>query len=272
MRMRFRPQGASPAILRVAAALPLLALLLATPAWPQDAPVPEEIRSDTDPTKPVLFTVREEYYDLLNDRWQNAAILRADRLVLNTVGLPGNSRGFLLRADLPVVTYNNGNESTSGLGDLYAQSLVIPKFSKLFTIAWGTGVVLPTATNSLGGGKWQLAPAVAPVRFFGRLSGFAFVKFQDYISVAGDNDRPDIHYFLVSPTLLHRLAKSWWFVVDSESRTDWKRDNTTSYKSGLLIGKMFSPRFGTSAKVEIPWGPRRAGDWTLKLTAIRTRY
>jgi hypothetical protein len=259
--------------------LSILGLLFAAPARPQDPAVPDEIRNDTDPTKPVLLSVRDEYYNLRGGPLetalgpqQNVFILRADRLVLSNVGLPGNSRGFLLRADLPVVTAGIGQTTRTGLGDLYAQALVVPRFNKNFTIAWGTGMVFPTATNSVGFDKFQLAPAVAPVWFFGRLKGFAFVKFQDFVSVAGDANRPDINYLLITPTILWRLTREWWIVADSESRTDWEHGNTTSFKSGLQIGKMLSPRFGMWVKSEIPWGPNRLGSWTLKVTAFWTRY
>lgn len=269
--MRPRPQGLA-AILSAAAVLAFLGALVGAPARAQDAAILEEIRNDTDPTKPVFFSLRNEHYNLLNEPWQNVVILRGDRLVLRNVGLPGNSRGFLLRADVPFVTLDNGSDTRSGLGDLYAQGLVVPSFSKAFTIAWGTGVVLPTATHSVGSGKWQLAPVVAPVVFFGRLKGFAYVKLQDYVSVAGDEDRPDINYFLVTPTVLYRVSRTWWIVADSESRTDWKRNDITSFKSGFQLGKMLTPRFGVWVKTEVPWGPDRTGDWTLKLTAFRTRF
>jgi hypothetical protein len=257
---------------RAAAVLAFLGLFHATPSRPQDAPAPEEIRNDTDPTKPVFFTLRNEYYNLRNEPWQNVVILRADRLVLNRVGLFGRSRGFLLRADLPAVTVHDGHDTRSGLGDLYTQAIVIPKFHKSYTIAWGSGAVFPTATHSVGSDKWQLAPVVAPIVFFGRLKGFGFIKFQNFFSVAGEDDRPDLNYFLVTPTILRRISRSWWVVVDSESKTDWKRDNMTSFKSGFQIGKMMSPRFGVWVKPEIPWGQNRLGDWTVKATAILTRY
>jgi hypothetical protein len=35
---------------------------------------------------------------------------------------------------------------------------------------------------------------------------------------------------------------------------------------------MLTPRLGAWIKPEIPWGPHRAGDWTLKLTFFVTRY
>ncbi|MGH9364909.1 MAG: hypothetical protein ACRD1B_06545, partial [Thermoanaerobaculia bacterium] len=52
----------------------LLAFCFAAPrlALAQEAGVPDEIRNDSDPTKPTLFSLREEYYNLLGDAWRNA--------------------------------------------------------------------------------------------------------------------------------------------------------------------------------------------------------
>jgi hypothetical protein len=62
---------------RAAVALACSGFLFAAPALAQDAPATEEIRSDTDPTKPVLLSLREEYYDLIGDSFQNVVIVRA---------------------------------------------------------------------------------------------------------------------------------------------------------------------------------------------------
>ena len=253
----------------------LLALCFSAPrlALAQEAGVPDEIRNDSDPTKPILFSLREEYYNLLGDAWRNAIILRADRVIFRNLDFPGRGKGLILRGDLPVAAAGLGGTERWGLGDLYAQAIVVPRLGKQFTIAYGTGFVLPTATDqTLGQGKWQLAPVAAPVWFFEKRKGLAFVKFQDYFSFAGDGKRPDVNYLLITPTALYRVTKTWFLLADSESKTDWKNGGQTSFKSGLEIGKMLSPRFGLWIKSEVPWGPHRQGDFTIKLTAFWTRF
>jgi hypothetical protein len=76
--MKPRPHQGPGAILSVAAILAFLGILVVAPARALDAPVSEEIRNDTDPTKPVLFSLRDEYYNLRNERWQNVVILRTE--------------------------------------------------------------------------------------------------------------------------------------------------------------------------------------------------
>ena len=226
---------------------------------------------DTDPTRPVLFSLREEYYNLPDGNWINNFILRKDELVWKEKTFPGRARGVLLRMELPETTAHFGGESEGGLGDGYVQALFLPQLSGPFLLAAGTGLVLPTATERvLGGGKWTIAPLVAPVWFIPR-QRYAFVKVQEFESFAGPSSRPDVSFLLITPTYLTRVGQRYWVLVDSESRTDWTRGDVTSFKSGLLVGTMFSPRLGLSIKAEVPWGNHRLGEWTLKATLFWTR-
>jgi hypothetical protein len=230
------------------------------------------VAADTDPTKPVIFSFRNEFYDLKHGLWRNQTIFRTDRAVFEKTRLPGRARGLLMRADLPVVTCYNGDVTKAGLGDLYGQVLCAPRISGPFFLAVGTGLVAPTATDeSLGFGKWIISPAMVPVYFFPR-RGLCYVKIQDWISFAGSPGRPDLHYLTVTPTFLWRLSKRWYMLVDGESLIDWEMDSRTSLRGGLLVGLMLSRRVGISLKAEIPFGANRLGDWTLKSVFFATRY
>jgi hypothetical protein len=239
---------------------------------PPQADALEALGADTDPTKPVFFGIREEYYDLPDDRWQNLALLRVDG-VLGAAHPGGRPRGVLLRGDLPLATFDDGFGTTTGLGDLYGQALLFPGFpSSRLLVGVGTGLVLPTATDEvLGRGKWIAAPVVAPVWIFPR-RGLAYLKVQDWISFAGDGERPDLHYLTVTPTLLWRLSPRWWTVVDAESTSDWELDGQTSFRVGLALGRMLSPRYGLSLKAELPFGGHPQTDWTLKAVFFATRF
>jgi hypothetical protein len=230
------------------------------------------IANDTDPTKPVLLSVREEFSRLNDEAWTNAIILRFDKLVIKRLGIPGPARGILTRLDVPMVTSSTAAGTQTGLGDSYLQALVAPKIQGSFVTAIGTGLSVPTASAKvLGLGKWIAAPAIVPILFLpGR--GFALLKFQDFFSFAGDSDRQNVHYFLVTASLLYRTSKQWWIVVDSESNTNWQDAGTTWFKSGLLVGRMISPRVGIWLKGEIPFGDYRVGLWVLKASVFVTRF
>jgi hypothetical protein len=233
----------------------------------------DEAAGDTDPTKPVAVSLRNEYFNIQNDVWRNVGILRADRLVLRNTSPPGHLGGILLRLDVPFLGVDTGMDSEAGLGDLYAQALLVPRPRKGFTVAYGTGLVFPTATGDLlGSGKWLVSPALIPVQFFPKRKGLAYLKLQDWLSVAGDADRPDAHYLTVTPAVVYRLTRRWFALVDSEAKVDWERNQHTSCRSGIEIGYMFSNRIGAWVKGEIPWGQYREGDWILKASVLFTRY
>ena len=223
---------------------------------------------EDNPTRAVFLSVRDEYRNLRDGAWNNRLILRKDALVLK--GSRAARRGFLLRADLSITTTHLGSETHTGLGDLYGQALYIPYLSRKFAFVVGSGFVFPTATHkTLGLGKWQVAPLAVPVWFLPRAKGFFLVKVQDFISIAGVGDRPDVHILGVNPALVFVPARRWWVPVEIESRTNWKNDNKTNFRAGLGLGRVITPRFGLEVRCEVPFGGTRSGDWTIKVAAIR---
>ena len=226
--------------------------------------------ADDDPTRAVFFSVREEYRNLVNGTWNNRIVLRKDAVVLKGKRVGGRT-GYLLRTDVPITTTNLGSDSHMGLGDIYAQALYVPYLSRKFAFVTGTGIVLPTATHkSLGLGKWQIAPVAVPVWFLPQKKGYFLVKFQDFISIAGVGDRPDVHALFINPTLSYIPARRWLVQADAESRTNWKNNNRTDFRVGFGGGRVISRRLFLGLKFEVPVGANRSGDWTIKL--INTLY
>jgi hypothetical protein len=256
-----------------------VALLIAWPVAAQETAdslgstkVMEEIGADTDPTKPVAFSLRDEFARLNATTSVNSLIFRVDRLFLEGLGVQGPARGILARLDIPVNTFSNPSTTETGLGDVYMQALVAPRIQGNFVMAGGTGLVLPTASSTkLGRGKWIASPAIAPIWLFPR-EGVAYIKIQDWFSFAGQSNRPKVHYLTVTGLILRRISKQWWLLLDTESNTDWLNEGHTWYKSGLLLGIMFSNRVGLSVKGEIPFGQYRPGDWTIKTSLFLTRF
>lgn len=231
-------------------------------------PPPPEASADDNPTRAVFFSVREEYRNLRDGAWNNRIVLRRDKVVLKGKRVGGRT-GFLLRTDIPITTTHLGLETHTGLGDIYGQALYIPYLSRKFAFVTGTGIVLPTATHkTLGFGKWQVAPLAVPVWFLSRGKGFVFVKIQDFISIAGVGDRPDINSLFINPTLNYIPARRWLVQLEAESRTNWKNGNRTDFRVGFGAGKVLSRKLFLGVKCEVPMGGTRPGDWTLKVTNI----
>ena len=238
---------------------------------PTVAPVPAA-GDDSDPTRPVVWSLREEYYNLPGVAWNNVLILRMDRAVFKErrPRLLGRN-GILTRFDLPFVIAHRISGTTAGLGDIYAQALLLPYRKGKFVFAAGSGIFLPTASDRrLGTGKLTIAPAAAPVWFVPK-RGFFLIKGQDYFSVAGAHDRLDLHYMTITPLLIWRLrGKPFWVQLDGETNTNWKADAHTWAKTGFLLGRM-TKRRGIWIKLEVGIGAYRTQSFAIKTSLFRVR-
>jgi hypothetical protein len=239
---------------------------------PSATPIQDrETAAEEDPTKPILFSIRDEYRDLRSGGWSNTVIFRVDRLAIKRFGIKGGSKGVLMRFDVPFVTVHRGTATEKGLGDLYGQALYFPQVRQKRMIGIGSGIVIPTATgDSLGAGKLILSPSIFPVWYFKRRERFFLIRIQNYISVAGKSNRPNINYMLVAPALVHRVNEKWWLGEDTEFKWDWQ-NKLSSAITGLQVGRMLKSGFGFWLKPEVPWGPGRSGGFNLKFTFFHLR-
>jgi hypothetical protein len=239
---------------------------------PAAKPLEEEFQNEEDPTRAVFLSVRNELFNLQDGAWINAVTLRKDQALFKKRGWLGGKVGILTRFDLPQVTSHLGGATHAGLGDVYGQVVYVPWLTPRFALATGSGMTFPTATDkTLGGGQWRIAPLIAPVWYLPPKKGFFLVKFQQFVSFAGDRDRPDSTFLLTTPQLLYRFRRRWWLLADTEMKTDWERDNHASFRSGFGIGRIVSSRYGLLIKPEVPWGGHREGDWTLRISLTRYR-
>ena len=62
-------------------------------------PPPSTAGEDSDPTRPVVWSLREEYYNLPGQAWNNAFLFRVDRAVLKERPGPLGKSGIITRAD-----------------------------------------------------------------------------------------------------------------------------------------------------------------------------
>lgn len=237
---------------------------------PTPQPPPVE-GGEEDPTKPIGFSIRNEYKNLRNGAWANTAVFRIDHLAFKKLQNPGGLKGVILRFDVPINTVHVGTTTRTGLGDVYAQAIYVPRASRGFSFAFGSGFVLPTASNELlGTGKLLLAPTAVPIWNFPKSRRKLLIRFQNVFSVAGRSSRPDINYFVAAPAVIGQLYKKWWYTADTEFRWNW-RSNLGSGVSGFLVARLVKDKFGIAFKPEILWGPGRAGDFNLKFAVFKIR-
>jgi hypothetical protein len=222
----------------------------------------DERERDADPTRPVFFSIRPEFYARNDVSTQFSLIFRYD-----TALFAKSRAAAILRAELPVSGARAGGEVNGGIGDAYVQVLVPWSATRTFVLASGSGVALPTASDDLlGARRWTIAPVVAPVWRLRR--GLTVVKFQNFVTAGGDEWRHGANYLLITPTFLHLIGRRWWLLVDAETKTDWRSGGRTGIKSGTQIGLVARPGLGLSIKPEVWWGPNRDGQWNLKLGLV----
>lgn len=237
---------------------------------PQETPAPSQAEEE-DPTRPIVFSIRNEYRDLKNGAWANTVIFRADRLSFRNFQNRGGAKGLLIRLDVPLNTVHVGSVTKWGLGDTYGQLLYIPRATKRFATAIGTGIVFPTATNDLlGRGKLILAPSIIPVWYFANRKRLTFIRIQNYFSVIGKSSRPDVNYLLVDPNVVVPITHKWWIGANTEFQWDW-RTSRGSGIAGFQIGRVVRRKFGFWIKPELPFGEARTGNFNLKFTVFRIR-
>jgi len=199
---------------------------------------------------------------------QAAVILRYDQLTLRGRSwIPG--KRAILRFELPTTaTRVTGVPTQAGIGDAYAQVLLAPAVSRRVLLVAGSGVLIPTASDPLlGSGKVALAPLAGPLLVLGPRN-LMFVKVQNFVSIAGDEARPDFNYLLITPIWLRSIKRHWWVMLDTETKTNWEDDNRTGVKSGVQVGRAFGGRFGVWVKPEVWWGPNQSGQWNLKVGLV----
>ena len=253
-------------VARVAGLIATLAAGAAQLAAAQTAASPDADReargSDDDPTRPVFFSLRPEFYATGAQVRRFALIGRYDAALVRRPGF-----GAILRLELPVTGARTGSLSAGGIGDVYGQILVPWFLTRRFAVAAGAGLFVPTADSELlGGGHWTVAPLVAPVwRLPG---GMFFIKVQHLRAIAGDASRPDPGTLLVTPTFVHVIVAGWWVTADSESRTSTRAGGRTDLRSGVQLGRIMAPGVGVWIKPEVWWGPNQDGRWNLKFGLV----
>jgi hypothetical protein len=234
----------------------LLAMCTRTATGRQTTPA-SEVETDSDPTRPVFVSVRPEFHNVEGQQRQ-VLIGRYDTSLWRVV---------ILRFEVPIVRTDTGQRTAAGLGDAYGQFLLVPYHSGRFAVVAGSGLILPTATDAaLGGGKWVLAPLVAPLWRFSR--GLFYLKVQHFTPAGGDDDRRRVNQLLVTPTLIRAVGSAWWVLADTETKTSWQEDGRTGVNSGLQIGRRIAPGVGLWAKSEVWWGSNRDGTWNFKLGVV----
>jgi hypothetical protein len=112
--------------------------------------------------------------------------------------------------------------ATAGLGDVSATLFASPSTSG--KVIWGAGpvVVLPTASDELGYGKWCVGPSAVVLAQPGRWT--TGVLLENVWSVAGDEGRADVNGMLAQPFVTYNFDHGWHVATSPQIVANWKAD------------------------------------------------
>ncbi|MDJ0995612.1 MAG: hypothetical protein QNI90_18680 [Dinoroseobacter sp.] len=185
----------------------------------------------SDPTASLMSFQFQDFYafNLHNsDQSQNILQFRA--------AIPFNLGGVNNIARLTLPSFTESASGETGLGDATLFNLAA------FDQSWGrygVGLValLPTGADGLSAEKWGLGPALG---FVARPSwGLAGLFNQNILTVAGDDDRPDVNISTLQPIVSVGLSEGWSVgTSDMTFAYDWDRDEFTSLPLGVKVSKL----------------------------------
>jgi len=157
------------------------------------------------------------------------------------IGLSKNWN-LITRTILPVISQPApGTDRTNGLGDVNLTGFLSPK--KPGKVIWGVGpaLVFPTATDDvLGTGKFSIGPSVVALTMKGQWVIGALAS--NIWSVAGDDDRADVNFFLMQYFVNYNFPSGWYLTSAPIVTANWEADsgNKWTVPFGGGVGKVFS--------------------------------
>jgi hypothetical protein len=198
------------------------------------------------------------------DRW----LLNVQPVVPISIGEDWN---VISRTILPVISQKDvvPGTSDSGIGDVLQSLFFSPKKPTSRGWIWGVGpaFLLPTASDgALGTEQWAIGPTAVVLRQ--TADGWTYGALVNYLaSVAGDDDRADVHSLFLQPFLAKGLGKGRTATVNFESTYDfeaheWNAPLNLTYSQVVKIGgQMVSFAGGARCYADAPAG---GPDWGLR--------
>jgi hypothetical protein len=198
---------------------------------------------------------RGSYLDIRDGGSATGLRLHVD-LPMKYAWVPGLSIPHLYSivvAELSVVSLSTPKVTTGGITDLTAYDVAIVRLPHRSALAFGFGMVLPSATSpALGFGKLQLGPALGVAVGATRWLLITLLM-ENSFSVTGDDSRPPVDVLLVQPIVSVNLPAATYLSFDPVWTFDWNRGGLATIRLDLNVGHAFTRRLVLSA------GP----DWTV---------
>jgi hypothetical protein len=168
----------------------------------------------------------------------------------------------IARVQLSALSQQNKQGPASGLGDLTFADLAARHVGP-FHVGAGFATVFPMATSpALGQGKLQFGPAVG-VRLPGGPLNIA-VLVQNFYSVAGSSQNPNLSYVTVQPFVTLHLPSDFFVSSDAPMSFYWRGTGST-VPVDLGLGRAFGEHFVGAAQFWYTLADSGHGDIKIRL-------
>jgi hypothetical protein len=236
--------------------LALSSVLAAHAANAQDERPADSVTRRLDPTDfKTRIETRYEYQSLHSGGARQLVVPRYEHAF---------SKALALRVELPYVVDEpaEGGSHEHGVGD----ALIRPAWRIMrgdgYAFVAAAEITLDTASDErLGAGKYIVAPLVFASLDLPRLQSVLFPFVQQFVSVAGDDDRADINTSLLRLGLLTRWPNRFYTFLEPSLYVDWERDADTGFTVELEIGRLMNRQLAI-------WARPGAGVWGDKLPVV----
>lgn len=224
-------------------------------------------------TNPLAFVTKLQFqpnYTLKDNGGDQLVMISRIMQPSKSIGLPfikskDPSKIYTIyRLEAPIIsqTMPNHEFDATGMSDFILIDVIAFKQKKgLFGI--GPALIMPTASSEyLGSGKWSAGLAgVYLTKAFGLTLG---VLGQQFISFAGDSQRPDQNFMLFQPIITKIFRKGYFMNFSPIMKFDWENSDY-NIPLGVNFGKAFAKNLTMFVGGEyVVSGPGK-GDFTIRL-------
>lgn len=216
----------------------------AATALPERTPAEAADQANTPLPTQTQLAFKPAYTFPNGDNRYKAELLFEPTLPYRAFFVPGfQVAGFWSIARLQLTAESLQDESgpASGLSDLTLTDIVAHRFGPI-NVALGFATVFPMATNpALGQGKWQIGPAAA-LRVEGLWHLKVAVLVQQFYSVAGSSQSPDVAYVTVQPFVTVHLPAALFLSSDA-TMNFYEKGGRSTLPVNLGFGHAFGSQF-----------------------------
>ncbi len=161
-------------------------------------------------------------------------------------------------------------KNITGIGDINYTAWFAPPVKGKLTWGFGAVTIWPTASSEeLGQGKFSIGPSFVVV--YGTPGWMAATVISNWVSVGGDESRPDVNSFYLQYIFTYFLEKKWYLSTAPINLANWEAEKGQRWTVPLGggFGKMFKAgKLPMDLQAQAFYNvvkPDGSADWQLRL-------